>query len=303
MGEVAAGPSTSGGGEARKVGPADWEFPPLLGEIPRPPGLLWVTGLPLGPAPYVAVVGSRKPTPYGREVARWVGRSLGASGVVVVSGLARGVDAAAHQGALDAGGPTVAVLGCGLDVCYPARNRALYREIRQSGTLISEYPAGTQPRPGHFPVRNRIIAGMSLAAVVVEGRPDGGAMITARLAMEFGREVFAVPGPIHSRVSEGPHRLIRDGAGILTTPEDVLEELGLSGQLRLEQEGALRPEERKVLETLNTDPLVLDAIARSGGLPMSSTSAILARLEVRGMVVRHPGGRFTRAPGVPSSSF
>ncbi|MGH2732680.1 MAG: DNA-processing protein DprA, partial [Actinomycetota bacterium] len=187
--------SESANPRTRVIRPGGGEYPKLLEEIPAPPTQLYVTGRALEPAPYLAVVGTRRPSRYGLEVAFWLARELAASGVVVVSGMATGIDAAAHRGALCAGtpsgSPTVAVLGNGIDVCYPRQNASLHREITERGTLISEYSPGTPPLPHHFPVRNRIIAGMCLGVVIIEARLKGGAMITARLAAEAGREVLA----------------------------------------------------------------------------------------------------------------
>jgi DNA processing protein len=280
-------------------------YPPLLAEPPGAPAALWVVGRPLEPAPYVGVVGTRRASRYGLEVASWMGRDLAAAGVIVVSGMAAGIDAAAHRGAL-ATGSTVAVLGSGVDVCYPRSNAALYGEIAERGSLVSEYPPGTPPAPWRFPARNRIIAGMSLGVVIVEARPDGGAMITARLAIEYGREVFAVAGPVHAAGSEGPHALVRDGARLVTSARDVLEDLGLSfpsSTATWTQEAppapiaSLSPDERHVLGILQAEPMLLDRIARLAGMPASTTTAVLSRLELAGLASRHPGGRFARTVG------
>lgn len=281
----------------RELRPGDGEYPRLLEEIHDPPAPMFASGRRLEPSPTIAVVGTRTPSRYGLEVSAWLGRELAAAGAAVISGLARGIDAAAHRGALEAGGATVAVLGCGLDICYPVRNAALYRAIAEAGTLVSEYPAGTRPLAHHFPARNRIIAGMSLGVVIVEGRQTGGAMITARLAAEFGREVFAVAGPVHSLASEGPHALIRDGARLVTSAEDVLEDLGFTPPLRRGDEIELPPDERAVLSVLGAEPLLLDRVARSLRMPASAAASVLARLELKGAVARHPGGRFARAVG------
>ncbi|MGH2718550.1 MAG: DNA-processing protein DprA [Actinomycetota bacterium] len=283
---------------SRRVPRTAAEYPALLGEIPGAPPELFVAGKALEPAPYVAIVGTRRASRYGLEVAGWLGRDLAAAGVVVVSGMAAGIDGAAHRGVLEAG-ETVAVLGTGLDICYPRRNAGLYRDLLGRGTLVSEYPAGTTPAPWRFPARNRIIAGMSMGVVIVEARSDGGAMITARLAMEFGREVFAVAGPVHAPGSEGPHALIRDGARLVTSASDVLDDLGLG---RAEVPGLrhqlplpvvpLTPDERRVLEVVQAEPMLLDRIARLAGLPTASASSTLSKLEIAGLVSRRPGGRF-----------
>jgi DNA processing protein len=234
-----------------------------------------------------------------------MGRELAAAGVVVVSGMAAGIDAAAHRGALTTGS-TVAVLGSGVDVCYPRSNAALYGQIAEQGSVVSEYPPGTTPAPWRFPARNRIIAGMSLGVVIVEARQDGGAMITARLALEYGREVFAVAGPVHASGSEGPHALVRDGARLVTSARDVLEDLGLSfprSAASWTQDALspptppLSPDERRVLEILQAEPMLLDRIARLAGMPASAATAVLSRLELAGLASRHPGARFARTVG------
>ena len=291
--------------EVRNVEQGAPGYPPLLAEAPGAPGTLWVSGRPLEPAPYVGVVGTRRASRYGLEVAMWMGRGLAAAGVVVVSGMAAGIDAAAHRGAL-ATGSTVAVLGSGVDVCYPRSNAALYAEIAEQGSLVSEYPPGTTPAPWRFPARNRIIAGMGLGVVIVEARRDGGAMITARLALEYGREVFAVGGPVHASGSEGPHALVRDGARLVTSARDVLEDLGLASPHSAASwtqdpmpalVASLSPDERRVLGVLQAEPQLLDRIARLAGMPASATTAVLSRLELAGLASRHPGARFARTVG------
>jgi DNA processing protein len=283
----------------RTVGRPDAEYPPLLREIPDSPARLHLAGLPLEPGPALAIVGSRRTTPYGIEVAGWLASGLASAGVAIISGLASGIDAAAHWGALSVGGTTVAVLGCGLDICYPRANRALYRRVLEEGTLVSEHEPGTRPLPHHFPVRNRIIAGMSSGVVIVEARPGGGAMITARLAMEFGREVMAVPGPVHSLVSQGPHSLLREGARVVTSPQDILADLGMepcpAGPEQEPEQLCLRPDERTVMEGLDANPALLDLVARKVRMPVSTVSAILVGLELKGAVTRMPGGRFARS--------
>ena len=290
------------GPERRKVEQGAAGYPPLLAEAPGAPAVLWVSGRPLEPAPYVGVVGTRRASRYGLEVATWMGRELAAAGVVVVSGMAAGVDAAAHRGAL-ATGSTVAVLGSGVDVCYPRSNAALYGEIAERGSLVSEYPPGTMPAPWRFPARNRIIAGMALGVVIVEARRDGGAMITARLALEYGREVFAVAGPVHASGSEGPHALVRDGARLVTSGRDVLEDLGLASPHSAASwtqdpmpalVASLSPDERRVLGVLQAEPQLLDRIARLASMPASATTAVLSRLELAGLASRHLGARFAR---------
>lgn len=279
--------------KVRGIGRGDREYPRMLEEIPHPPKLLHAVGHPLEQSPYVAVVGSRRPTRYGIEIASWIAGELSRAGVVVVSGMARGIDAAAHRGALGAGGATIAVLGSGIDVCYPWRNRDLYEEISGRGTLLSEYELGMPPLPQNFPIRNRIIAGMSLGVVIVEGRIGGGAMITARLSMEFGREVFAVAGPVHAAQSAGPHSLIRDGARLVTSASDILDDLGLDSSVSPSESGLdLTPDELTVLRALDAAPALIDVIALQSRMPPAGAAATLARLEIKGLVTRHPGARF-----------
>lgn len=280
----------------RVAGRASCEYPALLREIPDSPDRLWLAGEPWDNAPALAVVGTRRASRYGLEAAFWLARELAESGITVISGLAKGIDAAAHRGALAGGGRTVAVMGCGLDICYPPRHRELFEEIVASGTLVSEYEPGVRPLPHHFPVRNRIIAGAALGVLLVEAPAAGGAMITARLGAEFGREVFAVPGAVHSPVSVGPHLLVRDGARLVTSADEILEDLGM---LRSPPAGSdspsLHPDEARVLAVVEAEPLLLDHIARRSGLPVSTATAVLARLELSGLVGRRNGGRYARS--------
>ncbi|MGI6460975.1 MAG: DNA-processing protein DprA [Candidatus Hydrogenedentales bacterium] len=203
-------------------------YPLRLAEIYDPPLLLFVRGsLPADQEPYVALVGTRRASPYGIRIADRLARELAARGITVASGMAMGIDAAAHRGALDAGGRTIAVLGCGVDVVYPPQNAQLMKDIAASGAVVSQFPMGMQPSKGHFPYRNRIISGMSLGTVVIEAPLTSGALITARQAAEQGREVFAVPGQAGTRNAEGPHALIREGAKLVERVEDILVELEL----------------------------------------------------------------------------
>jgi DNA processing protein len=280
----------------RTIGRRDPEYPPLLKEVPGPPDLMWLAGKPLEPAPALAVVGTRRASRYGLEAAFWLARELAASGITIVSGLAKGIDGAAHRGALAAGGRTVAVMGCGLDICYPARHRDLFDRIAACGTLVSEYEPGTRPMPYHFPVRNRIIAGMSLGVVLVEASVAGGAMITARLAVEYGRELFAVPGAVHSPVSVGPHLMVRDGARLVASADQILEDLGMLRSVSVDLPAPdLHPDEVRVLAVLEAEPLLLDLIARRAGMPASTAAAVLVKLEMAKLVSRRPGGRYARA--------
>ncbi|HSJ51693.1 MAG TPA: DNA-processing protein DprA [Actinomycetota bacterium] len=277
---------------ARLVAWGSPQYPEQLRHLPDPPAILYVIGRALPDRPSaVAVVGSRSCSELGRELGREIGRALGSAGVTVVSGAARGIDAAAHEGALDGGGTTLAVLGCGVDVEYPRRGRALLDRIRAHGTLVSELAPGTPPVPRNFPARNRIVAGLCGATVVVEGAGGSGSMITAEHAMEFGRDVYAVPGPVTSALSEVPLRLLRDGATLIRGPEDLLEDLGLErGQAPLPGLGELTPDERRALERL-TGPTLPDRLAAELGTGVAETVGVLMRLELRGLV-RVAGGRY-----------
>jgi DNA processing protein len=276
---------------------SDAAFPASLREIPQAPVVLWAAGCvaSLSP-PGVAVVGSRAASTGGMEVAERLGHDLAAAGVTVVSGLARGCDAAAHLGALDAGGPTVAVLGCGADVVYPAEHRRLYQRIRDSGTIVAELPPGSPPLPAHFPQRNRIISGLSRAVVVVEASDRSGSLITAACALEQGRDVMAVPGSILGSRHRGCHALLRDGARLVETAADVLEELELAPAASA---GArTTPEHDRLLSLLATEGAGdLDLLAERSGLPVSVLLPRLLALELAGFVRRAPGGRFVRAGG------
>ena len=237
--------------------------------------------------PAVAVVGARSCSPYGAQVARMLGRELAATGLVVVSGLARGVDGEAHRGALEAGGATVGVLGCGVDRDYPASHRELAARIRESGLVVAEYPPGVEPAPWRFPARNRIIAGLSGVTVVVEARERSGALITADLALEEGREVFAVPGEITSALSAGTNDLLRLGATPLITSKDVLEvfgiEVGPAADPDLSEEG------QKVLARVRDGPAGVDELVRAIGSEAGAVATALTELELAGLVVQGEG--------------
>jgi len=264
------------------------DLPPLLRAIHDPPPRLHVrgqAGLDLLSRPSAAIVGARACSPYGAQVARLLGRELSAAGVVVVSGLARGIDAEAHRGALDGGGATVAVLGCGIDRDYPAANAELARRIVESGGLIvSEYEPGVEPAPWRFPARNRIIAGVCSATVVVEARERSGALITADFALEEGRDVLAVPGEITSALSAGTNALLKLGAGPVTAAGDVLELYGLLPEQRPKPkvEGAAAV----VLDAL---PATMDDLVRRTGLAAGAVAAALAELELGGLASEGDG--------------
>jgi DNA processing protein len=265
-------------------------FPPLLHAIHDPPPGLFLRGeadAALLARPAVAIVGARACSAYGRQIARSIGRELAAAGLVVVSGLARGVDAEAHRGALEASGATVAVLGCGIDRDYPAANRELARQVAETGLVVSEYAPGVEPAPWRFPARNRIVAGLCAATVVVEARERSGALITADFALEEGREVFAVPGEITSALSAGSNALLRLGATPLTSARDVLESYGLAVSEPPELE--LGDAAAAVLERVRDGSSGADELSRVTGLAASELAVALTELELAGAVVEEEG--------------
>ena len=265
-------------------------YPPLLRAIPDPPAVLWLRGEvspELLERPSVAIVGARACSSYGRSVARTLGRELAAAGLVVVSGMARGIDSEAHRGALDAGGATVAVLGCGIDRDYPAANRDLARRIVEQGLIVSEYEAGVEPAPWRFPARNRIIAGLCMATVVIEARERSGALITADFALEDGREVMVVPGEITSAVSAGSNALLRLGATPVTAAADVLEAYGI--ELCVEPPETPGGFAGTVLERLGDGPASIDELARLTGVPPGEVAAALIELELSGRASEDDG--------------
>jgi DNA processing protein len=268
-------------------------YPPNLRQIYNPPPLLYVRGrIEERDEWAVAVVGTRRASVYGKEVARMMGAGLAKSGVTVVSGLARGIDTIAHRACLDAGGRTVAVLGCGLDRIYPHENTRLAVEIVERGALVSEYALGTRPEAKNFPPRNRIISGLTLGTVVVEADMGSGALITADFAVEQGRDVFSVPGSIFARGSRGANDLIQQGAKMVCKVADVLEELNLTMVSEQAQARAIIPEnetEALLLEHLSADPVHVDALGRAVRLPIAQVTSTLALMELKGMV-RQVGG-------------
>jgi DNA processing protein len=266
-------------------------FPPLLRAIHDPPAGLFLRGAgstDVLARPAAAVVGARSCSPYGRHVARMLGREVAAAGLVVVSGLARGVDGEAHRGALEApGGTTVAVLGCGVDRDYPASHCELAARVAERGLVVSEYAPGVEPAPWRFPARNRIVAGLCAATVAVEAREASGALITADLALEEGREVFAVPGEITSALSAGTNALLRLGAVPLTAASDVLESFGLSSAPR--EPTALADDAAEVLAFVRNGPAPADDVARGTGRSAGAVAALLCELELAGLVVEADG--------------
>jgi DNA processing protein len=266
------------------------ELPPLLRAIHDPPERLYLRGA--GDAELlsrllVAIVGARACSPYGRQVARMLGRELAAAGLVVVSGMARGVDGEAHRGALEAEGLTVAVLGCGIDRDYPATHAPLASAIAERSLLVSEYEPGIEPLPFRFPARNRIIAGLCAATIVVEARERSGALITADFALEEGREVLAVPGEITSALSSGTNALIRTGATPVTCVRDVLEALGV--EAAPPQRAALDADAKRILAAVAAGPVGADEVARATGVGADVVAAVLTRLELEGLVASDSG--------------
>jgi len=283
------------------------DYPALLLQIDTPPPLLYVHGnTDVLSEPVLAMVGSRNPSASGARTATDFARHLSAAGLVISSGLALGIDAACHQGALDAGAPTIAVMGTGLDRVYPARHRDLARQIAERGALVSEFPIGTAPRPENFPRRNRIISGLSLGTLVVEAAIRSGSLITARYAGDQGREVFAIPGSIHNPLARGCHQLIRQGAKLVETAQDIIDELGvLAASCYRQAEDAddtavtddlfeLDPEYKQLIDLMGFDTSSIDQLVRSCGLTPAEVSSMLLQLEMRGYIASCPGGTYNR---------
>ena len=284
----------------------DGAYPDLLAGISGPPLLLYINGTPdTLHLPGLAIVGSRNPTRGGRDHANAFSKHLAAAGFCIVSGLAEGIDTAAHRGALDVGANTVACLGHGIDRVYPAKNRSLAHAIAESGALVSEYPIGAPPERHHFPERNRIISGLSLGTFVVEAARKSGSLITARLAAEQGREVFALPGSIHNPLARGCHALIQQGAKLVETGNDIVQELSpLVAHLKqtpLESTpsdgSADAPDDdyKQLFAALDYDPANIDLIAKESGLTIAKLSSMLLLLELQGKVEAHSGGRYALA--------
>jgi len=286
------------------------EYPQRLLEIYDPPPLLYVRGNPAVLNKHsISMVGTRRPTPYGNQVAERLGRELAQRSLTIVSGMARGVDSSSHQGTCKASnGAPVGVLGTGVDVIYPKENRKLFAEVEKRGALISEFPLGTHPAPENFPIRNRIVAGMSLGVVVVQGAQYSGSLITARLAMEFNREVFAVPGNITCDISFAPNQMIKQGAKLVTSWEDVIEELPTEIRAELfpiasttQDErislftNELSPVEKRVFGLLGVDDLIhVDELVEKSELNSSEVLAALCEMEMKGIVRQMPGKQFLK---------
>jgi len=288
----------------------DGEYPKRLKQIDYPPLLLYIKGKlpPIDKLLTIAIVGSRRSSLYGNACAIELSRQLTLSGAIIVSGMARGIDTAAHKGALNAEGDTIAVLGCGTDICYPPENRELKRIIESHGAVISEFPPGTKPLPSNFPIRNRIISGLSVATVIVEGGATSGSTITARLSIEQGRETFCVPGRIDSRLSVGPHQLIRDGARLVTSAKDIILDLTkdypelmvdimlgdeAKGRIMDKKTEKLPPEQKLIVGLLKYDfPTHIDEICHTASIEPSVASQSLLMLEINGLVTSLPGKQY-----------
>ncbi|AMV73505.1 DNA-processing protein DprA [Desulfuromonas carbonis] len=284
---------------ARIVSLWDPAYPALLRQIHDPPALLYLRGtLPTHEAIQVAVVGARRASSAGRQLTGEICRPLAGEGLVIVSGLARGIDTAAHRAALAAGGRTVGVLGCGIDLVYPPENEALVEGILERGALLSEYPPGTPPLPGHFPGRNRIISGLCRGVLVVEAAAGSGSLITVDFALEQGREVFAVPGPVHSATSGGVNQLLKEGAHLVTEAGDILDILApdRSHQVSAADDpcSTLEPRARQLFQELSREPLHIDDLTGRSGLTPMEVSTILLDLELQGCVEQLPGMRYIR---------
>ena len=303
-------PSSRAAGAIHAIARANDDYPLHLRAVPASPGTVYVLGrIVPDDALAVAIVGARRATPYGLEVAQQLGFALAARGITVVSGLARGIDSAAHRGALASGGRTIAVLGSGVDVIYPPENRRLAGEIAARGAVVSQFAPGTPPLPYQFPERNRVIAAMSLAVIVVEAAEKSGALITAGCAAELGREVLAVPGRVTSHESRGAHRLIQDGAGLVQDVDDVIRALPARWQACVKApapaEGtrakavsgapaAERGDGGRVFDVLGDEPVTIDDVIERSGLPAGRATALLLELELTGRVRQIDGKQFVR---------
>jgi DNA processing protein len=273
-------------------------YPRLLRETAHAPAVLYMRGkLQAEDELAIGIVGTRKATPYGADMARRFALDLARSGVTIVSGLALGVDTVAHHAAIDGGGRTLAVLGSGLDIIYPSRNRKLAERVIQDGALISEYPLGTKPDARNFPARNRIISGLSRGVLVVEAPIRSGALITASFAGDQGRDVYAVPGSARSSASAGCHALIRDGATLVTSATEILEELAVDAVRAAVQTRLEIPEsqqERRLYELIGADPRHVDELCNESGIAIQETSGVLLALELKGLVRQHGSGYYVR---------
>ncbi len=288
--------------KARIILYSDQDYPLALREIHDPPMVLYIQGKEIPHnLSHIAIVGSRNPTPYGQKVAEKIGQGLARRGLSVVSGMARGIDSAAHWGCLSGRGFTVAVIGTGIDIVYPASNQKLFHQIIQKGAVISEFPLGTPPEPKNFPIRNRIISGLSMGVVVVEATKKSGSLITAALALDQGREVFAVPGSINSFKSTGCHFLIKQGAGLIENSDDILDQLDLNYPHAPKRDTfketpmpPMEASEGTIYNLIGDYPTHIDQIARESHLEPSEVSGILLRMELKGIITQLPGKMFVR---------
>lgn len=297
----------------RTISISDTEYPEILKKIYSPPEVLYINGsLKEDDRNAVAIVGSRRATRYGLEMSGKIAFDIAVRGVTVVSGMARGIDSAAHAGALKAKGRTIAVMGSGHNYIYPPENKELYEEITKNGAVITEFENDTAPLPGNFPIRNRIISGLSLGLVVVEAARNSGALITAGYALEQGREVFAVPGKISSFTSAGTHDLIKDGAKLIQSADDILEELRLheiepaagtkkdliddkiSKKTKVYIYNSLTDDERRVYKVLDDEPLYIDEVVKESNISLSKISKIILGLEMKKLIKELPGKQFVR---------
>jgi DNA processing protein len=280
----------------------DDAYPKRLKDIYDPPALLYIRGeLRRQDELAVAIVGSRKTSPYGRWFTERIGQDLARHGVTIVSGMARGIDSVAHKGALQGGGRTIAVLGCGIDVIYPSENRDLFHQIIDKGAVLSEFPMGSRPEGGHFPRRNRIISGLAIGVVIVQASARSGSLITAGYALEQGREVFAVPGNVGAEGSRGTNQLIKEGAKLVESSEDILEDVlpqwRREGETVREAEAPdrdLTGEEKVLYELLGETPLHIDSIIRESRLDPGKVSSLLLNLELKGLISQWPGKCFSK---------
>ena len=278
------------------IHPGKSNYPHMLAQISDPPICLYSMGdsdgFPWNEVSSVGVVGTRIPTSYGLRMTREISRTLCINNTIIASGLANGIDTAAHESALEHNGKTVAVLGCGVDIIYPQSNTHLYNRIINTGNIvISEFPPGRTVLRGYFVSRNRIISGLSRAVVVVEGAKRSGALITARYAAEQGRDVYAVPGPVGSAVSEGPHILIKEGAKICTDPRDILGDLQIAGKIE-QGDPDLSPDESNVFNTLKHEPCDLNLLSHRMHMTVAALLPIVSDLELSGYIIRNPDGRY-----------
>jgi DNA processing protein len=274
---------------------ADIDYPKALLEIPDPPPLIYAKGQKKWlNTPGIAIVGSRNASPQGEKNAEDFSQALANHGYTIISGMALGIDGAAHRGALKATGATIAVVGTGLDIVYPSRHRELAHQIVEQGLILSEFPLGTPSRAQNFPRRNRIISGLAMGCLVVEANIQSGSLITARLAAEQGREVFAIPGSIHSPVSKGCHQLIKQGAKLVDNIQDIVDELGAITRVNISTEFQIPLEANPLLDSMGFEPVTMEVLLGRSGLTSDNLSAMLLMLELESKVASLPGGRYQR---------